>query len=454
MCDVKSAGVRFGALTRRVSEGERSTEFGIHHCSERSSSLTRRVSVRSWRSLLSYGALAWLTAFGTACGREPTPVASSAAKPVVATTDINPNNKPAAVETSWPLFRRTADLAGIASSSLPSKLKPKWQITSKDGFSSTAAIVGDHVYVGTLSGEMLCLKRASGETVWSYRTVEDPKPNSFLPGFQASPAVIGDSVFAGDEDGVFHAIDRATGKKKWTFTSNGQIIASANVVGERVIFGSYDSSLYCLKTTDGTKLWQYQTQDRVNGSPAVSDKHTFVTGCDQHMRVIDIETGEQAAEMQLERYLIASPAVSGEMLYVGTHESEVIALNWRKKEVVWRYNDPSRDQPFHSSAALTDKLVIVGGQDKILHAIDRATGQGVWTLPTRGQVNSSPVVVGDRVFVGSKDGFLYEAKLADGMLIEKYQVAGRGLSASPAVGEGCLVIGAEGNNGALVCFGE
>lgn len=409
----------------------------------------------SRRRLLVAGASALLTAL-PACAQE-----SKSAKPAAtanqeasAKDKTETSAKPSKVDASWPTFRRTADLAGIASSPLPSKLKQKWKITSKDGFTSTAAIVGEHVYVGALSGEMLCLKLSTGEIVWSYRTLDKVEKNTFLPGFQSSPAVTADGVFAGDEDGVFHAINRKTGQKKWSFASNGQIIASANVVGDRLIFGSYDSSLYCLKAADGEKLWQYQTEDRVNGSPAVSGKHTFVTGCDQHMRVINIETGEQETDMPLERFLIASPAVSGDLLFVGTHESEVICLDWRKKEIVWRYADEQRDQPYHSSAALTDKLVLIGGQDKQLHAIDRATGKGVWKLATRGQVNSSPVVVGDRVFVGSKDGFLYEAKLSDGTLIEKHQVPGRGISASPAVGEGCLVIGAEGNDGSLVCLGE
>lgn len=409
----------------------------------------------SRRRLLAAGASALLTAL-PACAQE-----SKSVKPVATTnqdagakTKTETSAKPSKVDASWPTFRRTADLAGVASSSLPKRLKQKWKITSKDGFTSTAAIVGEHVFVGALSGEMLCLKLSTGETVWSYRTLDKVEKNTFLPGFQSSPAVTPDGVFAGDEDGVFHAIDRKTGQKKWTFASNGQIIASANVVGDRLIFGSYDSSLYCLKAIDGTKLWQYQTEDRVNGSPAVSGKHTFVTGCDQHMRVINIETGEQETDMPLERFLIASPAVSGDLLYVGTHESEVICLDWRKKEIVWTYADEQRDQPYHSSVALTDKLVLIGGQDRQLHAIDRNTGKGVWKLATRGQVNSSPVVVGDRVFVGSKDGFLYEANLADGKLIEKYQVPGRGMSASPAVGEGCLVIGAEGNDGSLVCLGE
>ncbi len=406
----------------------------------------------SRRGLLIVGASALLTAL-PACAQESKPLKPTAAnRDAVAATGTGA--RPAQIDASWPTFRRTADLNGIATSDLPAKLKMKWKITSKDGFASTAAIVGSHVIVGTLSGELLCLERETGKPVWSYRTVEDVKPNTFAPGFQSSPAVTAEGVFAGDEDGVFHAVDATTGQKKWTFSTGSQIIASANIVADRVIFGSYDSNLYCLKAADGAVSWKFQTQDRVNGSPAIADQHTFVTGCDQHMRVINIDSGEQVADMPLERFLIASPTVSGDLLYVGTHESEVIALNWRKKEIVWTYSDENRDQPFHSSAALTDKLVLIGGQDKQLHAIDRVTGQGVWKLPTRGQVNSSPVVVGDRVFVGSKDGFLYEVNLADGTLIEKHQVPGRGISASPAVGEGCLVIGAEGNDGVLACFGE
>lgn len=407
----------------------------------------------SRRRLLVAGASALLTAL-PACAQESKPTKSAAAANQGAAPKANAAAQPSKIDASWPTFRRTPDLAGVASSPLPSKLKQKWKITSKDGFTSTAAIVGEHVFVGALSGEMLCLKLSNGETVWSYRTLDKVEKNTFLPGFQSSPAVTADGVFAGDEDGILHAIDRKTGKQKWKFESGGQIIASANIVGDRLIFGSYDSSLYCLKAVNGEKQWQYQTEDRVNGSPAVSGKHTFVTGCDQHMRVINIETGEQETDMPLERFLIASPAVSGDLLFVGTHESEVICLDWRKKEIVWRYSDEQRDQPYHSSAALTDKLVLIGGQDRQLHAIDRTTGKGIWKLTTRGQVNSSPVVVGDRVFVGSKDGFLYEVKLADGTLIEKHQVPGRGISASPAVGEGCLVIGAEGNDGSLVCLGE
>ena len=102
---------------------------------------------------------------------------------------------------------------------------------------------------------------------------------------------------------------------------------------------------------------------------------------------------------------------------------------------------------------MTDKLVIVGGRDKFVHAIDRMTGKGVWTFPTRAKVDSSPVVVGNRVFVGSNDGNLYELNLTDGKERWKFN-AGKPISAAPAVGEGVLVIGSESRDGKVYCFGK
>ena len=353
---------------------------------------------------------------------------------------------------SWPSFRNGNQLHGIATSTLPQDLQLLWKHPAPDGIASTAAIVDGRVYIGTLSGEVFCLELKSGREIWNYRSIDDPQED-FAPGFLSSPTVTAEAVFLGDEFGVFHALDRETGKKKWTFPTDSEIISSAAIVDDRVIFGSYDSNLYCLKTEDGSQVWKFQTQDRVNCSPAIAAGHTFVTGCDQFLRVVDIQSGEQKGEMPLESYLIASPAVMGDLLYVGTHGSEVLAVNWQKQEIVWRYRNPKRDLPFNSSAAITEDYVFVGGQDKQLHCIDRQTGDGVWMFPTRGPIDSSPVVVRDHVFVGSGDGHVYGVNLKTGKQVWKEKI-GRNITASPAVGDGCLVIGAEMSNGFLYCFGE
>lgn len=369
----------------------------------------------------------------------------------IAAVTANAADTSKAARTSWPSFRHDLSQTGVASSPLPEKLEKLWEVTLGDQIVATCAIVGNNVYVPCLSGELFCLNRTTGAKIWAYKTVEKVEANSFAPGFKSSPTVTDDTIYLGDEEGVFHAIERSSGKGRWKFETNGEIYSSAAVIDGRIIFGSYDNYLYCLNT-DGTLAWKYATQGYVHCAPAVVEGVTFIAGCDEHLRIIDVKTGQQRAELKLETYLIASPAVVGDMLYVGTYASEVVCVNWKKPEVVWRYQSGSGDFPFHSSAAVTNDLVVVGGRDKIVHAIERSTGKPRWTFATRGKVDSSPVIVGDRVFIGSNDGNLYELGLKDGKERWKFNV-GKPISAAPAVGENVLVVGSESRDGKVYCFG-
>ena len=346
---------------------------------------------------------------------------------------------------SWNSFRHDLVQTGVASSLLPGKLELLWEASLGDQIVATAAIVGNHVYVPCLSGELVCLERSSGTRLWAFK--------SGKAGFKSAPTVAGDSIYLGDEAGVFHAIDRHSGKGRWSVPTGGEIYSAAAIVDGRVVFGSYDNHLYCLKESDGSLLWKYETQGYVHSAPAVVDGVVLITGCDEYLRAIDIQSGKQKFEIPFQTYLIASPSILGDTIYVGTYASEVVAVDWKTKDVAWRYAATEKDRPFHSSAAVTDQLVVVGGRDKLVHAINRLTGQRAWTFPTRGKVDSSPVIVGDRVFIGSDDGNLYELGLANGKEHWKFN-AGKAITAGPAVGEGVLVVGSESRDGKVYCFGN
>lgn len=354
---------------------------------------------------------------------------------------------------SWASFRNGNAQRGVAGSSLPEKLSVLWKITDVDGFVGTAAIVGDDVIAGALSGTLYCLNRKTGAVRWTYRSIDNPDPEKFAPGFKAAPRVTADMVFIGDEEGVVHAVNRANGKLKWRFTTGAEIAGCAAIIGEHILVGSYDSFLYSLHAKTGKLVWKFETGDRINGSPAVVGNRTFVAGCDQHLRVIDISKGKEIGNIPLESYLIASPAVMGDLLYVGTSTAEVIEINWKQMKITWRYQRKEKGFRYDASAAVTNQYVVVGGQDKRMHCINRKTGKEVWTFLTRAQINSSAVIVKDRLFFGSNDRNLYGLRLKDGKQLWKFNM-GKKVTAGIAVGERCLVAGTDGPNGTLYCFGE
>ena len=357
-------------------------------------------------------------------------------------------------KSSWPNFRNGHELRGVAERGLPEKLELLWSQPIPDGmvFTSAVAVVGGRVYASTLGGELQCLELKSGKLLWKYLSAPKPTPDTFIPGFPSAPTVSADTVFVGDEDGVFHAVDRKTGKRRWVLQTQAEVNSSAAVVGQRVIFGSYDANLYCLDTKTGKKIWTFATADRINGSPAIAGKYTFVTGCDQHLRMINIDTGKQEHDMELGSFMIASPAIVDNMLYVGTHDGEFLAVDWKKQEVVWRYSDPEKMQPYHASAAILGNRIVVGSQDKRVHCIDRKTGKRLWVFATRAQVNSSPVIAGDRVYFGSADKHVYGVDLETGKEVWKYR-GKSDFNAAPSVAAGRLLIGSEGTQAKLLCFG-
>jgi outer membrane protein assembly factor BamB len=339
---------------------------------------------------------------------------------------------------AWPIFRGNPRQTGVIEAALPDKLEVLWTFSTKDGIEGAAAIADGVVYIGALDENLYALDLADGKEKWRYKAGP----------IKAAPAVQGGSVYVGDCDGLFHCVDAAKGEKRWTYETGAEITSGANFAPDAVLFASHDETLYCL-TPAGKLRWKFKTEGPVFGSLAVADGKTFVAGCDSQLHVLDLAKGEQIASVDLGGQSGATAAVVGDRLYVGTMTNQFEAIDWKNAKVAWTF-EPERAQPFYASAAVTDKLVIVGSRDKRVWALDRATGKDVWSFATDRQVDASPIVAGQRVYAPSMDGKLYVLELATGRLVQKIALDSS-ITASPAVAGGRLVVGT--TKGTVYCLG-
>ena len=274
------------------------------------------------------------------------------------------------------------------------------------------------------------------------------------------PLFTTDVVYFGDGDGVFHAVDINTQETQWQFTTEGEIISSANVIGDSVLFGSYDGFLYCLNRENGELVWKLETEGYVHGTPGVwtqvasdsgeAEHFAIVTGCDSYLRVINIDDGTQTQQVNLGAYVGASPAISQDRVYCGTYGTEILAVALDTGEIAWRYRHPKRRFPFFASAALTEDSVIIGGRDKMVHALSQATGESLWTYAAKSRIESSAVIVGRRAFVGTTRGVFIALDITTGESVWEF-ATGSSIVASPSVSDGRIFIGTE--DGILYCFG-
>ena len=274
---------------------------------------------------------------------------------------------PAAPADRWPQFRGSLPLAGTSGAALPQTLKVLWTYEAGDAIESSAAIADGVVYVGSQTGELHAVSLADGTPKWRYKASEDGIGES-------SPAIAGGLVLIGDLSGTLHAVQAATGKPAWTFKTGGEVKSSPVVAGETVLIGSYDAHLYALSLKDGTLRWKVRTNGYVHATPAVVDGVAYIAGCDEILRAIRITDGKELFELSSGAYTGASPVVTNGFAYYGTYENEVLGVDLKAKKIAWTYKHPERNFPFYSSAALAGDRLIVGGRDKMVHAIDRKTG--------------------------------------------------------------------------------
>ncbi len=347
----------------------------------------------------------------------------------------------AALLADWPLFRGTATQTGVTAAALADPLAVRWQAKLPRGIGSTAALVDGVVYVGCYDRHLYAFDLATGKPKWKFEAGGS---------FKAAPSVHKGAIYLGDEDGTFYCIDAAKGTKRWDLDVQATITGGANFFGDLVLFGSHDSTLHARRASDGKPVWTYKTQQGpVFGSVVVADGMTFLAGCDSMLHIVDVKTGKGIAQVELSGQSGSTPAFLGGKLYVPNMTNEVQAIDLAKRKVLWSF---AAEQSFDCSAAVTDKRVVVGCDDGNVYALDPAKGKPVWTFPTKkGRVNSSAVIAGKKVYVGTTAGSLYVLDLEKGTQVQKLQL-GRSITASPAVAEGCLVIGT--TDGMLYCLGK
>ena len=342
----------------------------------------------------------------------------------------------------WLSFRGNPQLTGVATGELPGNLELLWAFETEDAIESTAAIVSETVYVGSLDGYLYAINLENGGLKWKYQVSSEIK---------SSPTVFGNVVYFGDGMGVFHAVDAQTGESRWTFETEAEIISSTNVAQDRLLFGSYDQFLYCLSAKDGSLVWKFETEGYVHGTPAIVNGAVVVSGCDGYLRIINIANGVEQQKIALGDYVAASPAILNNRAYAGTFGNQVLCAGLASSEILWGYEHPERHFPFYASAAVTTDLLVIGGRDKMVHALNSQTGEPLWTYPAKSRVDSSPVIVGERVFFGTVGGELVGLHLNSGEKVWEF-VVGAAMIASPSVVDGKLVIGAD--DGRIYCFGE
>lgn len=246
----------------------------------------------------------------------------------------------------------------------------------------------------------------------------------------SSPAVVDGRVYVGSADGHLYALDSATGELRWKFATEGRVNSSPAVAGDRVYFGSFDGAFYAVNAADGSLAWKFATL----GERRFTAKHLHGA----------LPAGESMPDPF--DVFLSSPAVVADVVYFGSGDGHVYALDARTGELRWKF---ATGDVVHASPTVVDGVVYVGSWDSWFYALDARTGAQRWRFKTGEDprihnqvgIQSSAVVRDGIVYFGCRDSKLYALDAATGALRFAYDNRGSWVVGTPLVADGRVYFG-------------
>ena len=183
-------------------------------------------------------------------------------------------------------------------------------------------------------------------------------------------------------------------------------------------------------TTNQT-LWTYKTGGHVDSCPAVVNGIVYVGSEDGNVYALNATTGELAWKYKTGSGVDSSPAVVNDTVYVGSEDDYVYALNATTGALLWKYKT---GDAVESSPAVIGGVVYVGSDDDNVYAMNASIGTLIWNYTTYGPVHSSPALAKGMVYVSStapslfvQDGITYALNASTGTLVWNYTAPNNGL---------------------------
>lgn len=246
----------------------------------------------------------------------------------------------------------------------------------------------------------------------------------------SSAAVDDGTVYVGSTDGHLYAIDAATGRARWKFRTDARVTSSPAVHAGMVFFSSYDGFVYAVDAPTGQLRWKFQT----GGERRYAGKHLH-----------GLLPAAEAMPDPYDMYL-SSPAVWHGLVYIGSGDGNVYALDARTGAVTWKF---TTGNVVHASPAIAEGTVFIGSWDTYFYALDALTGKERWRFKTGDDtvihnqvgIQSSAAVADGVVYFGCRDSQLYALDAHTGKQRWKFDNHGSWVVGSPAVHDGKVYFG-------------
>lgn len=244
---------------------------------------------------------------------------------------------------------------------------------------SAPRVEDGRVYVVTVDSQLYALDAATGGVLWSHRGINEGK--GFLT--EGVPASAGELVVAPYSSGEVHVLHADDGGDVWS----DAVVGPQRQAAISVFTG-------------------------IGGDPVVADGVVYVAGSAGMFAAFQLENGRRLWDQPISS--VNTPWVAGDLLFILTTDSQVLALSRLDGRVRWvqqlpvYINETTKKERYSWNGPVMagGRLLIVGAHGE-MRELSPSDGSAIATTSIPSGIYTAPVAAGGKLFLVAEDATLY-----------------------------------------------
>lgn len=264
-------------------------------------------------------------------------------------------------------------------------------------------------------------KPAAMNGLWSAR----------MDGFVSHSAAAGQGlVFVVSENGVLRAFSAAQGSNIWTVTGLGQPLSGPVAAGPAVCQATMDGYMYGFSAWTGARLWTISPF----GPLTMKSEGRFVAffnELDGHVYGMDAMDGALKWDFDPGSGVIVGPVINSNIVYL-LENAPANGKKGRLLGLAGHTGELQMEIPLDDDAsdlAVADGRIILAQANGLVWAIEVSGSRLLWRRQTGHSISTQIVPLGDEVYYGTTDGWLYCLNSATGEERWRFEAGQSSLSA-------------------------
>ncbi len=193
------------------------------------------------------------------------------------------------------------------------------------------------------------------------------------------------------------------------------------------------------------KLWKYDQDELIEFAPVLARGRMYLIDNSGTFITLDNATGKVVWKEKIGKLNASSPAFwRGMLLAVNLDPPQALGLRARDGKVLWERDLPSRSE---SSPMVVGERMFFGTESGDFFALNPRNGKVRWQVKLDGEVKAAPAFTDGTLYVGDYAGQFYALRASDGKQVWKTSDLGAGLGrtgrfySTPAVAFGRVYVG-------------